>query len=190
MFAKNFLIVASLLVCAGSVAHASATSSPAKVSQEQADQMAEAIFKGESQKIQALKKKGVSLDVLSSSGTTGLMQLAEEGRLAEIKKTLALGAKTDIKNEEGETALFSALYSGHDDVASLLLSKGAKADHVTKTSKECALHAAVKAQLIGISKKLKTSAPKCLTQKNADGKTPADLARELGNSELAKILQP
>lgn len=158
--------------------------------QTDADQMAEALARGESAKVQALKKKGVSLDVLSSSGTTGLMQAAEEGRVAEVKKAISLGAKVDTVNDDGETALFSALYSGHDDIASVLLAKGAKANRVTKSTKECALHAAVKSQQVAIAKKLKAAAPACLKQKNIDGKTPADLAQDLGNTELAKLLKP
>jgi ABC-type transport system involved in multi-copper enzyme maturation permease subunit len=41
-----------------------------------------------------------------------------------------------------------------------------------------------------IAKKLKAAAPACLKQKNIDGKTPADLAQDLGNTELAKLLKP
>lgn len=161
-----------------------------KVSQADADKMAEAIFKGDAKQVSALKKKGISLDALSSNNTTGLMQLAEEGRLAEIKKIVAQGAKVDAVNSDGETALFSATYSGHDDIAFFLLSKGAKADRVNTNSKECVVHAAAKASLNNLSKKLKTAAPKCLKQKNLDGKTPSDLAADLGNQELAKILKP
>ncbi|RYZ77556.1 MAG: ankyrin repeat domain-containing protein [Proteobacteria bacterium] len=184
---SSALLGLSLLV--SQVAFAAAANT-GKVAQADSDSMAEAIFKGNSKQVQALKKKGVSLDAVSSSNTTGLMQLAEEGRLAEIKKIVAQGAKVDKTNADGETALFSATYSGHDDIALFLLSKGAKADHVNKSTKECVIHAAAKAQLTDLSKKLAAAAPKCLKQKNVDGKTPADLAIELGNPELAKILKP
>lgn len=183
---KRMIFVLSLIVMSVSVSAKAA----GKPTQADSEKMVEAIFRGDQKQIAALKKKGVSMDALSSNDMSGLMQLADEGRLAEVKKTIALGAKADAVNSNGETALFQAAYSGHTDVALYLISKGAKTDHISKSNKECALHAAVKSEQLELAKKLKAAAPKCLTQKNMDGKTPAALAQELGNTELAKLLKP
>ena len=181
----SFSVLSLILLSLSFAANAASTPSASD-----SEKMVEAIFSGNQKQIAALKKKGVSMDALSSNDMSGLMQLSDEGRLAEVKKTIAAGAKADAVNSNGENALFTAAYSGHVDVAEYLMSKGAKADRVSKSSKECALHAAVKSEQLALAKKLKAAAPKCLIQKNSDGKTPADLAKELGNDELAKLLKP
>jgi ankyrin repeat protein len=182
-FSKSIVFTAcSFLILASCASIASAQESDS-------DRMVEAVMSGNAKQIDALKKKGVSLDAVSSDGETALMKLAGDGRTADVKKAITLGAKANAKNNDGETALFSAASSGHADLAIYLISKGAKADQVSSL-KECALHAAARAESMKLAKKLKELAPSCLKQKNDEGRTPAQIATDLGNTELAKLLKP
>ena len=111
------------------------------------DEMATAIAHSDFAKVKVLKNKGQSLDAVASDGTTGLMRLAGEGDTASVREALKLGATPEVKSAKGETALWYAVYGGHEELALEMISKGAKADGVLEASKECLLHYAAKAQL-------------------------------------------
>ncbi len=161
-----------------------------KPASDDAGKMADAIQKQNSSQIAKLKKTGTSVNAVGPDGLSGLMRLADEGNQAGVNFALKLGADLNHTNSNGETALFFATYSGHEDVALDLLKRGAKADLVLTQSKECVVHSAAKASLTRLGRELKKVAPSCLTQKNSEGKTPYDLAKEMGAVELAKALKP
>ncbi len=155
---------------------------------EQDEAMADAISKGNFTKAKALHKAGVGYDVLGSDELTGLMRLADEGDSASIKEALKLGAELNTKNSNNENALWYAVYSGHEALALELLKKGATASDIRPDSKECLMHMTAQSGLVEMSAKLVKLTPKCLTQKDADGHTPSEVAKSLGYKKVAKIL--
>jgi ankyrin repeat protein len=153
------------------------------------DAMVDALSKRDLTKAKLLHKKGVSFDVLSSTEEmSGLMHLADDGDETGVKDVLALGAKINVKNASGESALWYATYSGHEKLALSLIKRGASAEGQRPDSHECLLHMAVQADLVALSKKLMALTPKCATIKDIDGHTPAAVAKSLGYTKLAKIV--
>lgn len=180
--------LATLMVL--TIAQAAFAFAGSKPTSADSEKMVDAIQKQNSSQIEKLKKSGTSINALGPDGLTGLMRVADDGNQDGVNLALKLGADINQANSNGETALFYATYSGHESVALELLKRGAKADLVLPQSKECVLHSAAKASLTRLGRELKKSAPACLAQKNTEGKTPYDLAKEMGASELAKALKP
>ena len=154
------------------------------------DAMVTALSQGDLAGAKKLKQKGVSYDVLASDDMTGLMRLADEGDEAGIKGVLAVGARVNTKNPNGESAIWYAVYSGHEKVALLLLKKGASAEGQRPDTKECLMHMAAQAGLSELGAKLMKLTPKCASIKDADGRTPSAVAKSLSYTKLAKILTP
>ena len=159
-------------------------------STEESSKMADAIQKMDRTQVVALKAKGISINSLGADGLTGLMRSADDGNKKGIEFALEMGSDLNFANQDGETALFYATYSGHESGALKLLKRGAKADIVLKKNNECAVHSAAKASLLKLSQELKKLAPQCLKIKNSEGQTPSQIAKEMGSSEIAKVLQP
>lgn len=173
------------------VAGAAVPKTAAVVSDKDRDAMVEALQKSNFETAKKLHKKGISYDVLSSTeDMTGLMQLADEGDDAGVVEALNLGANINAKNSVGETALWYATYSGHEELALQLIAHGASPEGQRPDSKECLLHMAVQADLVKLSQKLMKLTPKCASVKDSEGKTPAAVAKALGYKKLAKIVSP
>ncbi|MES2854847.1 MAG: ankyrin repeat domain-containing protein [Bdellovibrionota bacterium] len=154
------------------------------------DTVVDAITTGQMEKVSSLTKKGASIDSLSSDDQTGLMKVAGEGDKTTAEQLLKMGADLNKANTKGETALWYAVYSGHEELALSFIAKGAKADQILADSKECLVHFAAKAQLPKLSAKLAKLTPKCLSQKNVEGQTPSDIAKGFGDTKLASTLSP
>ena len=54
-----------------------------------------------------------------------LFEAAKAGDLAEVKRLIAEGADVNVKDEDGETALYKATGYNHKDIAKLLIEEGA-----------------------------------------------------------------
>ncbi len=184
---KSILIISLIAISQAGFAKAKVSGN---VSGDESAKMADAIQKLDRTQVEALKKKGVSLNALGADGLNGLMRLSDDGNSKGIEQALQMGSDLNAANQDGETALFYATYSGHEQVALDLLKRGAKADIVLKKNNECALHSAAKASLLKLSKELKKLAPRCLKIKNSDGQTPSQIAKDMGSPELAKVLKP
>ncbi len=157
---------------------------------DESSKMADAIQKLDRSQIEALKKKGIGMNSLGADGLSGLMRLADDGNKKGVEIALELGADLNFANQDGETALFYATYSGHEAIALDLLKRGAKADIVLKKNNECVVHSAAKASLLKLSQELKKLAPQCLKVKNSDGQTPSQIAKDMGSAQIAKVLTP
>lgn len=162
----------------------------AKSKVEESAKMADAIQKMDRNQVAALKSKGVSVNALGADGLSGLMRSADDGNKRGVEVALEMGSDLNFANQDGETALFYATYSGHEQVALALLKRGAKADIVLKKNSECVVHSAAKASLLKLSRELKKLAPQCLKVKNSDGQTPSQIAKDMGSAEIAKVLAP
>src|SRR5712691_5420807 len=66
--------------------------------------------------------------VLSAAIDDDLLQAARTGDLASVKALVAKGAAIETKTPYGQTPLYLAAMSGHEDVVAFLLDKGATAD--------------------------------------------------------------
>lgn len=160
------------------------------VKDQEPSQMADAIQKMDRGLILTLKQKGVGMNSLGADGLSGLMRAADDGNKKAIELALELGADLNFANQDGETALFYATYSGHEALALEILKRGAKADIVLKKNSECVVHSAAKASLLKLSQELKKLAPRCLKIKNSDGQTPSQIAKDMGSNQIAKVLAP
>lgn len=169
-----------------------AAASTVKVPTTEADReaMVSALSKGDIAGAKKLNQKGVSYDVLASDDMTGLMRLVDEGDEAAMKGVIALGASLNTKNSIGESAIWYAVYSGHEKIALSLLKQGAVADGQRPDTKECLMHMAAQAGLADLGAKLMKVTPKCASIKDADGRTPSAVAKSLNYLKLAKILTP
>ncbi len=75
--------------------------------------------------IRLLVKHGADPDAADPLGRTPLMSAVLDGSAARVKLLLSLGAKTDIKDEEGDTALDYAESAEQPDIAALLQAQDA-----------------------------------------------------------------
>jgi ankyrin repeat protein len=91
---------------------------------------------------------------------------SQEGHLDVVRLLLVHGAKVNIRNEDGETAIHLAVYYAHLDVAHVLLENDADPQIKNK----------------------KGETP--MTLKSKDGKTLLELALERDDHGLARILMP
>jgi ankyrin repeat protein len=186
-FAATLIALSTTVACAASSTKKAEPKPKAPVN---GDVMVEAITSGKMDQVKRLMAQGISIDSISSDDQTGLMKLADDGDQATVNQLLKLGANIDQANSSGETAVWFAVYAGHEQLALSLLSKGAKVNQVKKDSNECLIHYAAKAQLVKLSTRLKSKQPKCLSQKNSDGLTPAEIAKSFGDVKLATLLAP
>lgn len=192
LFAGFVLSLTCALTVQSSPAAAAVPKTAAPVASEaDRDAMVDALSKRDLTKAKTLHKKGVSYDSLSPTDEmSGLMHLADDGDDTGVKDVLALGAKINVKNATGESALWYATYSGHEKLALSLIARGASAEGQRPDSHECLLHMAVQADLTALSKKLMSLTPKCASIKDLDGHTPAAVAKSLGYTKLARIVAP
>jgi ankyrin repeat protein len=180
--------MSGFVACAGAAEKTAAPVKPSAASS--GDAMVEAVTSGQTALVKKLIKEGQSIDALSTYDQTGLMKVAEDGDAATVDRILKLGADLNRQNSNGETALWFAVYGGHEDLALSMIAKGAKADQIKKDVKECLLHSAARAQLPKLAAKLKALTPNCLTLKNEDGQTPSDIVEKFGDKKLAALLAP
>src|SRR5262249_18381459 len=85
---------------------------------------------------------------LPRGSMTPLMFAAREGALDAARALSEAGAKLDLQDPEGSSALLMAITNGHLDVAALLLNKGAD-PNVGDASGMAALYAAVDMRTTG-----------------------------------------
>jgi ankyrin repeat protein len=67
---------------------------------------------------------GADVDLSNKAGETPLMVAAQLGRLDYVQALLDKKADPSAKNHEGNTALYFAIFEGHDDIAKRLIKAG------------------------------------------------------------------
>jgi len=122
-------------------------------------------------------------------GYSPLHLAAEFGQLEVARLLLGRGADPNAvsMNELRATPLHSAISGGHRDTASLLLALGASPNAIQRAGVG-ALHLAAHRGDEAIVDMLLLRAADA-TRTTDDGKTPADLAQEIGHSALARVLK-
>jgi ankyrin repeat protein len=117
-----------------------------------------------------------------------LLQAASKGNLSEVQRLLASGADATFSDRQGITSLLFAANNGHEDVAVLLLEKGA---HVDQAEREEGSTPLMQTAITG-----NTSIMKILLQHGAnpnirrysDGDTALILAAENGKVSAVETL--
>ncbi|MFM2418396.1 MAG: hypothetical protein RL385_3119 [Pseudomonadota bacterium] len=82
------------------------------------------------------------LDVIIDNATTPLMRVARLGDLALVRELLALGAKLELRNGDGNTALWLACFSNDLAVVQALVDAGANLDNQNDNGATCLMYAA------------------------------------------------
>ncbi|RDD34417.1 Ankyrin repeat domain protein [Wolbachia endosymbiont of Cylisticus convexus] len=120
------------------------------------------------------------------NGMTFFHLVAYIGHLGIVTTLLNQGANVDVEDVCGITPLYWAVIEGHLEVVEALLSRGADVN-VINYDEWTPLHCAAEHSL-GITKLLVDKNAN-ISAKNANGKTPLDLAKKYGNTEIVKFLR-
>jgi ankyrin repeat protein len=150
-----------------------------------AGELLPALRAGNTNKVEALLKRGASANEKDSSGTTALMYAALYADAGAMRLLLARGAEVNARNEAGATAL---MWSVYDSVkVRLLLDHGADVNAVSKEGRT--------ALLIAAHRPSSTAVVRMLMSKGADphvrdalGGSALMMAAETGNVELMRLL--
>ncbi|GIK87780.1 MAG: hypothetical protein BroJett026_32610 [Betaproteobacteria bacterium] len=81
------------------------------------------------QQVREFLARGFDPDSVGADGWPVLVVASREGNLRTVEALLDAGAKPDVRNPFGDTALMLASLNGHVDVARRLRAKGAAVDH-------------------------------------------------------------
>ncbi len=126
-------------------------------------------------------------DSLPAARTVPLHAAVLAGDAEALKKLLAGGEKTDVKNWAGTTALHLAAMLGRREIARLLIEKGANLEARTRGGSYAPLHFAAINGRLGVARLLiekgaKVGAP------TAQGRVPLHMAAVDGSGEMIKLL--
>jgi Zn-dependent protease with chaperone function len=126
--------------------------------------------------------------VLGIEGATPLMNAASENDTEMIRTLLADGADVEETDEEGSTALHWAVYYGQLESAALLLEHGANPNTIDSYDSSPLMSAVTNEDVQMAELLLEFGADPVL--KDSEGYTAYDYAKDYGNKELMKLLQP
>jgi ankyrin repeat protein len=74
---------------------------------------------------------GADVNIVDPVKQSPLMLAAQSGNLAYCKALLDKGANLNKRDIEGKTALYMAIFEGHDDIATLLIGNNASLERLT-----------------------------------------------------------
>jgi ankyrin repeat protein len=127
---------------------------------------------------QLAKEHPKQLNIADIKGQTPLMLATQAGDDELVKIMLEAGANPDLQDIKGMTALHSATKSNSMDCVSLLLAAPCRLDLVTIDGRT-PLHTAAWMGNLDAVQQLISSAPKMAWQRDAENKTPLELAEHL-----------
>ncbi len=136
------------------------------------------------------RASGSDLDVHSIDGFTALGFASYFGQAEVVHVLLDLGASPNVPsaNPLGVAPLHSALSAQAYEIVELLLSHGADPNLASKEG-WTPLHYTASSADISMTDRLLKAGAKPGLQKNSDGKHAADLAREQGAEDVAKLIE-
>jgi uncharacterized protein len=82
------------------------------------------------------------LDTTIDNATTPLMRAARLGRLEIVRELITLGANLELRNADGNTALWLACFSNDRAVVAALIDAGASLDNQNDNGATCLMYAA------------------------------------------------
>ncbi len=180
----------------GDAAQVTALATPAEVKKRDAQgrtPLHVATFARRRAAIEALAKAGAELGALENDRYDAVTIAAVADDEETLRTLLALGASAKlITSRYDGTALIAAAHLGHDGVVRQLIAAGAPLDHVNN------LHwtAVIEAVVLGNGGARHQATLKALIDAKANlqltdrsGRTPLQLARELGYAEMVAMLE-
>lgn len=169
-----------------------AAPSPSEVtavpSEERDKALIQSAFDGDLAKVQALLKKGASVDATAPKNRTALIWAATNGHTAVVQALCDAGANVNVQDGDGHTALMFAVKGSHLATAEFLLENGAD---VNIQSKKQRISALIVAAAIGnievVQLLLDHGADTDLAE--IDGSTALDRARQYGHPAVVALLE-
>jgi len=134
-----------------------------------------------------LLEAGADVDLLNCFNTTPVMYAGKYGSPALMRVLLAYSPDLHRLSFIGSAAIHWTLWAGNVDSLALLLEAGADPDQPMGDG-GTALHCAAISNLAGVAKVLLSHGAD-MTKRNQEWKTPLQLAAELGNWEVAAVLE-
>ncbi|CUQ67498.1 ankyrin repeat domain-containing protein [Candidatus Nitrospira inopinata] len=149
----------------------------------------EAIVNGDSTQAAAALAQGAKVETADEFGMTPLLLAVKHGHRPTVELLLEKGADLSRARHDGLTPLFMAIREGRVDMVALLLEKGADVNVRGAISSVTPLHVgAYEGNQEIVTLLLKYGADK--QARMTSGELPVDLARQLGRTDLIKLLEP
>jgi ankyrin repeat protein len=140
--------------------------------------------------VQVLVGAGVGLPVADAAGRTALHLACWFGHTEIAKFLLQSGAPFDVVDASQRTPLHYASWFGHPEIVDMFVEKGLRGEPVNVGDKndDTPLHLACEHHWVEVVERLLRAGadPK---KKNAQGKTPEDIAEAQDRSEILELLQ-
>lgn len=149
----------------------------------------EAASLGNLQRVKSLIRQNPSLaSEYSADGFTALALAAYLGQKESTEYLLEMGADVNAqaKNSTRFTALTGAVSQNHNEIAKILVKKGANVNHRYEGGFTPLMHAAYAGNVDLVNFLLENGADPSV--KMADGKSPLSFAREKGHDQIVQML--
>ena len=127
-------------------------------------------------------------DAVDENGQTALHRAAADNDANQIVTLLRLGADPNIRDEDGDIALISALKAGHTEPIRYLLGNNGANPALPDNRGDTALHWAARLNMHRVAAALVDEIRFDMNARNTDGQTPLDVASLSGSVEAAAIL--
>ncbi len=146
-----------------------------------------ALWERDSDAVKALLAKGADADLRDEFGYPVLVLAAGDGQTESVRALLDARADVKAKDPDSRTALMEGAESGVAEIVTLLLAKGAELD-AQDALKWTALHGAAFYGKVDTVKAL-IAAHADVELKTDRGRTPQQLAEEMGYKEVVALLE-
>lgn len=184
---KRLTALIIVLATSGTALAAQDPASPV-LNEERNQALVQSAFDGDLARVQALLKKGASVDATAPKNRTALIWAATNGHTAVVEALHKAGADVNAQDSDNQTALMYATKKAHTDTVEFLLENGA--DVGLKSTKQ-GFTALILAATVGdvelVKLLLDHGADKSATDRS--GNTAVDRARQFGNDEVVPLLE-
>lgn len=136
--------------------------------------------------VEILVNNGAEYRDRSSDGNTPLHLAAHNGNIDIAVYLMTMGADPDANRSDGQRVLHEAIAQGHTQLCKVLISYGADVNK-TGIGDMTALHWAIYMENPELVDYILDWSPD-FTAEDAEGRTPEDLAEEIGNSDVIAAL--
>lgn len=144
---------------------------------------------GHEEVIKALISHKADVNAVAQDGTTALIAACSAGNALTASVLLQHGAKHEVKDQSGETALFKASRShSSSSIVAELLKAGADINATNLAGRTALMELVASGANVYEIKPLMDGRPDLSLQDNT-GKTALDLAKEKGDKEVIKLLK-
>jgi len=134
----RIIIIISLLLFLGSIAHAESESSTLYKMSERGElgnirqtlvaNFLQSAKNGELENVEMYLSMGINANTKGDNGYTALIMASERGYISMAKLLITYSADVNIKGDDGNTAIILASLNGQTEIAKLLLTNKAQID--------------------------------------------------------------